>query len=278
MTLHRLANLDRRWIFLFVALAVIIPLSFPVKLPVEPSKPVLSAYAAVEALPPDSLVCMSFDYGPSTKVELHPMAVATLRHLFRRNAKVVGIALLPEGAFFGREALNMVAAESGKKYGTDYVNLGYKNGGEVVLRGIGDDFRNLYTDDLEGTRVDDLPLMKRVRGWRSFDMVFTWSAGKPGIIEHVRVVGSQYDRVLVGGVTAVQAPEMYPFLNAGQLVGLLSGLRGAAEYEVLLGKEGTATRGMDAQSIVHFLIAGFILFSNIVYFAERRARQRRARR
>lgn len=278
MDLRRFANLDRRWIWLFVALAVIVPLLFPLKLPIEPSKPVRSAFAAVEALPAGSLVCMSFDYGPSTKVELHPMAVATLRHLFRRHVQVVGIALLPEGAFFGREALNTVGAEAGQKYGTDYVHLGYKNGGEVVLRGIGDDFRNLYTDDLEGTPVDELPLMKRVRGWRSFDMVFTWSAGRPGILEHVRVVGSQYDRTLVGGVTAVQAPEMYPFLNSGQLVGLLSGLRGAAEYEVLVGREGTATPGMDAQSIVHFLIAGFIVFANLVWFADRRARQRRAAR
>lgn len=278
MNLRTFANLDRRWIFVFVAIAVIVPLAFPLKLPIEPSKPVRNLYAAIDALPPDALVCMSFDYGPSTRVECHPMAIATLRHVFQKGGKVVGIALWPEGAFYGREALNAVAAEKDKKYGVDYANLGYKSGGEVVLRGMGDDFRNLYSDDLEGTRMDNIPLMKRVKGWRSFDMVLTFSAGKPGIIEHIRVVGTQYNRVLGAGVTAVQAPEVYPFLNAGQLVGLMGGLRGAAEYEVLLGEKGTATPGMDAQSIVHFMIAGFILFSNILYFAERRDRLRRSQR
>ena len=79
-------------------------------------------------------------------------------------------------------------------------------------------------------------------------------------------------------VTAVTAPEAYPVLNSGQVQGLLSGLRGAAEYEVLVGHPGTATRGMDAQSVVHFVIAGFIVVANFLYFAERRQRKRRQER
>lgn len=273
--LRRFANLDRRWIFLIVALAVILPLMWPLKLPIEPSKPARDLYAAVEALPPGALVCMSFDYGPGTAVECHPMALAGLHQVFRKNGKVVAIALWPEGALFARDALRQVAAETGKQYGVDYVNLGYKSGGEVVLRGIADDFRKIYTTDLAGKRVDDLPLMKRVRGWKSFDLVMDWSMGKPGLLEHIRVVATQYGRPLVGGVTAVTAPEAYPYLNSGQVIGLLGGLRGAAEYEALVGRPGTATPGMDAQSIVHFVIAGFIVISNVIYFSEKRARRRR---
>jgi hypothetical protein len=36
------------------------------------------------------------------------------------------------------------------------------------------------------------------------------------------------------GVTAVMAADMYPYLQSGQLVGMLSGLKGAAEYEKLV--------------------------------------------
>lgn len=273
--LARLAHLDRRWIFLVVAVAVVLPLAFPLRLPIEPSPPTRALYAAVEALPPGALVCMSFDYGPGTRVECHPMALAGLRQVFRRDGKVVAIALWPEGALFAREALRQVGAEMGRKEGVDWVNLGYKSGGEVVLRGIAEDFRMIYTTDLAGRRVDDLPLMRRVRGWKSFDLVCDWSMGNPGLLQHVRVVATQYGRPLVGGVTAVTAPEAYPFLNSGQVRGLLSGLRGAAEYEVLVGHPGSATRGMDAQSVVHFVIAGFIVVANLVYFAERRTRRLR---
>lgn len=275
--LQKLATLDRRWIFLFVLLAVVIPVwFFPLRLPIQPSKPARDLYQTLENLPPGSLICLSFDYGPSTMVECHPMAISNLRHAFKKGHKVVGIALWPEGAFFARRALKQVAAEMGKVDGVDYVNLGYKSGGEVLLRGVGEDFRNSFSFDLAGTRVEEIPLMSEVKGWRSFDLVIDYSAGKPGIIEHVRVVASQYGVPLGAGVTAVSAPEVYPYLNSGQLVGLMGGLRGAAEYEVLLGQPGTATTGMDAQSVVHFLIAAFIIFSNVVYFADRR-RRRRAR-
>jgi hypothetical protein len=36
------------------------------------------------------------------------------------------------------------------------------------------------------------------------------------------------------GVTAVMAADMYPYLQSGQLIGMLSGLKGAAEYEKLV--------------------------------------------
>ena len=72
------------------------------------------------------------------------------------------------------------------------------------------------------------------------------------------------------GVTAVTATDAYPFLQAGQLVGLPGGLSGAAEYEELVGKPDAARAGMDAQSIVHVLILLLILLGNITYFALRR--------
>lgn len=279
--LARLKDLDRRWIFLFVALAVVLPTLRPLQLPIYPSGPVRSLYNTVESLPERSLVLISFDYGPSTEVECRPMAIANLRHAFRRNLRVVTMALWPEGAVMAREATAQVAAEFEQeghplKYGVDYVDLGFKAGGEVLLRSVGDDFRKEFLQDMRGTPVDALPLMADVKGWESFGLVITLSAGRPGIIEHIRVVNSQYGRPLGAGVTAVQAPEVYTYLDSGQLVGLMGGLRGAAEYEVLVGRPGTAIPGMDAQSIVHFIIAGFILFANLVYFlVERRGRRRR---
>ena len=73
------------------------------------------------------------------------------------------------------------------------------------------------------------------------------------------------------------ASDAYPYLNAGQLEGLLGGLSGAAEYEKLIGVPGTATIGMDAQSIAHILIILLIALGNIAYFATRGDGQTAAR-
>ncbi|MES4792903.1 MAG: hypothetical protein C4321_07885 [Chloroflexota bacterium] len=87
---------------------------------------------------------------------------------------------------------------------------------------------------------------------------------------------SQPYRVPIGiGCTAVMAPEQYPFLDSGQLVGLLTGMKGAAEYEALVRRPDFATRGMVGQSAAVLLIILFIAVGNLGYFAGRRRGGRR---
>ena len=76
----------------------------------------------------------------------------------------------------------------------------------------------------------------------------------------------KYGFELGGGCTAVSAPRFYPLIDTGQINGLLGGLRGAAEYEILLNREGKAIAGMDAQSATHFLIIFLIVVCNLFYF------------
>ena len=47
-------------------------------------------------------------------------------------------------------------------------------------------------------------------------------------------------------------------------------MKGAAEYEKLLGREDWATRGMGAQSLIHLIIIGFIILGNVGYFMTRK--------
>ena len=92
-----------------------------------------------------------------------------------------------------------------------------------------------------------------------------------GATSRVQQVQSRFHVILVAGCTAVSAPEYYPYYQSGQLVGLLGGLAGAAEYEKLVDVTGTATRGMDAQSLGHLAIILFIIIGNVLYFRSRRA-------
>jgi hypothetical protein len=62
------------------------------------------------------------------------------------------------------------------------------------------------------------------------------------------------------------ATSFYPFLSAGQMVGLLGGLKGAAEYEMLIDKPGMGQRGMDAQSVCHLVIILLVIAGNVGYF------------
>lgn len=103
------------------------------------------------------------------------------------------------------------------------------------------------------------------------DMKFIFVVADNATIDYwITIVNAQYGIPVGGGVTAVMAPKMYAFIESGQLTGMLGGMKGAAEYEKLVKKLGSATRGMDSQSLVHLLIIALVLIGNIGYFASRK--------
>ncbi len=263
--MNKLLNLDRRIIYAVIMLSVLVPLWFPLGLPIEPTPSTKAAFEAVEKLPEGALLLLSADYGPSTKVELHPVVLATFDQAMRQNKKVAFMALYPEGQALSNEAIaTMQKKYPDKKYGVDFVNLGYKAGNEAPLVSMGLDFRGQFPTDSKGTPLSDIPMLSRVTRLSQFDLVASYSAGYPGALEHIRTTATQYGRPLVVVATAVMTPQYLPYFESKQVIGLVGGLRGAAEYENLCGFEGTAVPGMDAQSIAHFTIAGLIVFSNLM--------------
>ncbi|MFQ6676127.1 MAG: hypothetical protein ACE5LH_07250, partial [Fidelibacterota bacterium] len=153
--LLRLGRADRRVVFMLIAVVVLIPLLKPLGLPIRPTPTTQMVFDAIEALPEGSNVLVSFEYGPSTAPEIHPMAVAILRHLFRRHHRVYATCLWPDGQFMAKDALDQVAhREMGLTYGEDYVLLGFRPGNEAVVKGIVSNIRYLYTVDYRNTLID----------------------------------------------------------------------------------------------------------------------------
>jgi hypothetical protein len=267
--IQKLLNLDRRIIYAIIMISVLIPLWKPMGLPITPGGSTIAAFEAVEKLPEGSIILLSLDYGASTKVELHPVVLATFDQALRQNKKVAFMGLYPEGNAFANEAIAFMAKKHpNKKYGVDFVNLGYKAGNEAPLVSMGLDFRGVFPTDARGTPLSDVPMLSRVTQLNQIALVGTYSAGFPGAIEHIRLTATQYKRPLVVVATAVMTPGYFPYYESNQIVGLVGGLRGAAEYENLCGYQGTAVAGMDAQSIAHFVIAGLIIFSNLMTFLQ----------
>ena len=277
-----LGSLDRRIIFLIVGLSVLIPLLKPewVDLPIRPTPESQIVFDEINKLNAGDKMLLSFEYSPSTKPEIHPMAIAILKHLYAKNIQVYGFALWPDGNFMSTEAFSEVSDDYDKKYGVDYVNLGYKPGGEAVIKGIASDIRTLYPADLQGTSINDIPMMKDVVNIEDFDFVFSLSAGYPGSKEWVQYACDPKNIPLSTGCTSIQVTDIMPYVENDQIRGILAGMPGAAEYESLVeaelqkmgisGKPGEASGMMAAQSIAHVVIVLFIIFGNISYFITRK--------
>lgn len=269
-----LLRLDRRIIFLLIGLATLLPLLYPAGLPIRVSPEVRKVYDHIESLSEGSTLLLSLDFEPGGKPELYPMAIALLRHAFRKDLKVLGMTLWPAGAGLAETALSSIAEEMGKIRGEDYVFLGYAPGDASAVISMGQDFHAAFPTDYYGTKTETLPLLTSIRTLRDVQYVISLSVGFPGLDTWYVYGKEKYGFELGGGCTAVSAPRFYPLLHTGQINGLLGGLRGAAEYELLLGKEGKALAGMDAQSATHFLIIFLIVVCNGVYLLTSRGRGR----
>ena len=271
-------KIDRRIIFTLIAIAIALPLFFNVSMYVETTPEVRGVFNAVDTLSPGSKVLISFDYDPGSMPELQPMAESFLRHCFSEDLKVIVMGLWPQGPLQANWALHVILNEPDIKeknlqYGVDYVNLGYTAGNEVVIQRMGSDIHAAFPTDSYGTPIGDIPIMKGVKNFDNIDFVYNLSAGYPGTQEWVQFAADRFRAVLGAGTTAVQAPLMYPFLGRKQLVGILGGMKGAAEYEVMAERHARGVRYMFSQGIAHAVVIFFVIVGNVAYFATRRKRK-----
>src|SRR5262245_59218666 len=125
---HFLESLDRRWIFVVMGLLVLLPLIFPLSLPLTVSARARAFERTIAQVPEGSIVLMSCDYDPASIPELVPMTQTALRQLFDQHCRVVVTCLWPGGPGLVDNVLRGVAAEKHKVEGVDFAYLGFKEG------------------------------------------------------------------------------------------------------------------------------------------------------
>ncbi|NOX56166.1 MAG: hypothetical protein GXP27_17330 [Planctomycetes bacterium] len=283
-----LKNLDRRWVFLMMLLAVAVPILFRAQFPERPTGLARAVFDEIEKLPAGSRVLLAFDFDPASEGELGPMATMVVRHCCEKKLKMYFIALWPVGPQMIDDVIHKVILSDFPElvYGEDYVNLGFKPGNEGVIKVIVTDWKQLYTTDDRGTNIDQIPMCRGIENIQSMDLVINVSAGYPGTKEWVQYAATPYpDKIrIVAGCTGVQAPLLYPYIPQ-QLPGLLGAIKGAAEYEELVvqkydrkkgrqpaAKYQEAKRRMGPQLVAHLLMIGLIVLGNVVFFMERSRR------
>ncbi|MEO0085010.1 MAG: hypothetical protein ABIK37_00070 [candidate division WOR-3 bacterium] len=273
---HFLLKIDRRIIYVVMAALVILPLVSPLGLGVTSGPRARSLFEAIDALPAGRTILISVDFDPSSMPELYPMLTALMRHAFAKNLRVILCGLWVTGAGLADQAVQDVPPEYGKTYGKDVVYLGWKAGVDAVILGMGENIKSVFPNDYHGTPLESLPLMTEVQKLRDIAIGVSISAGMPGYADWLLYAQSRYGLKMGAGVTAVSAADAYPYLQTGQLTGLLAGMKGGAEYEVMVQKKGyskaymPAVAAMDSQSLAHVVIMLLVVIGNVAYFATRR--------
>lgn len=275
-----LVNLDRRWIFLAMLLAISSPILFGLTFPESPSPATMVVFNTIEAMPAGSKVLLSFDFDPPSSAELGPMAAAFTRHCCEKKLKLYFMTLWDRGPPIVEPSLNIIKNEYPEmKYGVDYVYFGYKAGYQVAIRNAMSNLENDFQTDHYGTAIPQIPMMKGIESLRDMDQFLCTGSGWPGPMEWVQFAAAPHGVKMIIGSPGVQAPSILPYIPQ-QVRGMLGSVKHAAEYEQALinaypkigDKTGAkeALRRMGPQFAAHLLMIVLIVLGNYVYFVQRR--------
>jgi len=278
--LIRFQNMDRRWIFLGMALSIMIPLLYPINFPFKVDQRVQAIYDRIEELEAGDTVFISADFDPASRPELEPFYRANLHHLFAKDVKIVMGSLWPYAPPMVRPWLDNIAKEHGKVEGEDYAFLGFKAGNELAIKLFADDLVKAFPSDASGKKTAELPVMKGFRSLKDFGLIISVSAGFPGTKEYVLQVQGQYGLEIASATTAVSAPDYVPYYKSKQLFGLSGGMPGSAQYEKLVFADYRDDPGLSkakemagpAQSVLnmgHLFIVLLIVCGNVAFFLTR---------
>jgi hypothetical protein len=281
--LVKMGHIDRRVIFLLIALAVIIPLILRTVFPVVTTPIVQNIFDKIESLPPGSKVLLTADFGPSTVPENQPMLEAIARHVLTKDLRLYAATIWATGPpMLIAMKRNVIEADFADKVeGEDWVDLGYKAGNQGVINQAFTSFQDAFPVDVTGRATRDIPMMEDVQRLADFDLIVAIGSGFPGVKEWIQFGGDPSGVATAGGVTAVEAPLLYPYYPE-QLLGLMGGLLGAAEYEGALVKKypeyrsssTQAIQRMGPQTVAHLVIIAFIIIGNVSYLAGGRQKPR----
>jgi len=121
--------------------------------------------------------------------------------------------------------------------------------------------------------VSQIEMLKGVNSLRQYKLVIDVT---PSGTVPIWISYSPKEVNIIYCPTSVMAAEAYTYLDSGQIKGMVTGAKGAQEYEQLLGIVGLASRFTNAISFSHVLIITFILLGNVAMFMNRLAERREA--
>jgi len=258
-------------LYALLALAVAIPLitdNHWFSTSMSPRDSVEGLFQAIDSLPAGSVVLLSFDYDPGTADELAPGVAVVLDHLLQREVSILALSTTPAGVPLAWQQLEQAALRAGGiSYGEDYLLLGYLPGEESGLRRITGGLDMTFPRDyVELKESNQFALIQRASKLSDIALVVTMAGDRLHVQRWLEQVQAPYGVPLAAVMTAAAEPGLSPYFSSGQLRGMVGGLPGAAEYEVLRERHGPASSSADAQALAYLVIIVAALLGNIVHF------------
>jgi hypothetical protein len=261
----------RRLLYLITIILAAVPILVPLPPLVAVTPQTKRVFGYIEGLPSGSIVALVIGVDVGMWPDMEPATVAVVQHIVRRPLKLVAVSFWPDGPILTERAFAAVNLGD-DVYGIDYVNLGYLPGKETAMAAFAADIRAVIKSDFYGTPIGDILIMEEINSITDFDVVVYVIQADPSPL--MRQWYAPYGIPIIGLTTTFARPYCMPYLIGGQMIGLVSGLRGGAEYEVLMGIKRWGSKSTTAMSVIYLFTVILVMVGNILYLYRERRRSK----
>lgn len=232
----------------------------------------------IDSLPPDAVVLVYWAYDPATAGELDLAARPIIRHLLEQRARLVGVSSLPAGPATARRVVDQVrqTRDAGGYFSEASrnpwpVHVTFLPGGVSTLPLVATDPATALGLDPNEAGTQDLLVRPPV-------LSVVLAAQTDDVQQWLEQVQTRMGIPVVAVVGAGADPLLRPFMDSGQLRGLVSGFDGAYHYNRRVGvpPASAEARGLaqqvNAQNWAHGAILLLLVLGNLAALVGRGGR------
>lgn len=225
-----------------------------------------NAYTLVNAIPAEKTVLVAADFEAGLSGEISLSSQMLVEHLMLRNLPMAILSTNPTGSALMDSILDKAQVNAGGyDRANQVISLGYLPGGSVGLQELARDPSAAMPFTSSLTPAWDLPALQNVHAVSDFGavVVITEDADSARYwVEQVQPVLGTTPLIVV--CSAQAAPMLQPYYDSGQISGLVSGLSGAAAYEQILQRPGSAVNVYGAYQLILVILILVILIGGAV--------------
>jgi len=215
----------------------------------------------VEALPANAPVLLAVEYEPGLSGELQIAAAPVVSQLNARAARLALLSTNPSGPVL---AENLLGA-AGVRDSLLYTNLGFLPGGTAGLQEFASRPRVAMQYGLDGNLAWSTEALTGVEEINQFGAVIVLTENAETARAWIEQVQPRLGGVpLLMVVSAQAAPMVQPYIDSGQVQGMVSGMSGGAMYAQITSQGGAWLDYWDAYQFGIFAAIAFILLGGVV--------------
>lgn len=224
-------------ILLAVALIPILWGSSFLPIPESLSVEAAPVYTTIETLPADSTVLLVADFNPSLSGEMDAASVSVVEHLMNKGANIVLFSTVPLGPVMGENLVTTALrgqADAQNAYAnrSKLFNLGFLPGGAAALQQFAASPSGAVTSGLDSTNPWLAPALQKVKTLADFDQVILVTDDPDLARAWVEQTGAVLQNKPLAVISSAQAaPLIVPYVDSGQVRGMVTGLAGGLAYE-----------------------------------------------